>query len=231
MSTAQTPPTGVEPTDIATERTDRRRVLHHLRQAVSWALLAAAFAMLCTTILVPKIAGARPYSVLTGSMRPTYPPGTLIVVKPQDTASIKAGDVITYQLRSGQADVVTHRVIEVTKGPDGQPGFFTQGDANTVADEPLVRSVQVRGVLWYSVPYLGFVNTWFTGAKRTVAVFVLAGLLFVYGAWQFYIGWREDRSQSDNQQSAGAAVDMQTVAFAAVSTDDEVPSGPEGTTS
>lgn len=183
--------------DTVVERTPRQQALHVLWQSVSWLLLIAAFAMLCTTILIPKIAGARPYTVLTGSMRPDYPPGSLVVVKPQTVSSIHVGDVITYQIESGKAGVVTHRVIEVQKGPDGQPTFITKGDNNNVADDNPVRPIQVRGVLWYSVPYLGFVNTWFTGAKRTTIIFIMAGLLFVYGAWQFYIDWRDGRAEAD----------------------------------
>ncbi|MGB3605049.1 MAG: signal peptidase I [Gordonia sp. (in: high G+C Gram-positive bacteria)] len=194
MTTPTSETSGTEtPGTDAVERTPRQRAMHILWQTVSWFLLAAAFAMLCTTILIPKIAGARPYTVLTGSMKPDYPAGSLVVVKPRTVSSIHVGDVITYQIESGKADVVTHRVIEVQEGPDQQPRFITKGDNNNVPDAEPVRPIQVRGVLWYSVPYLGFVNTWFTGAKRTIIVFVLAGLLFVYGGWQFYVDWRDGR--------------------------------------
>ncbi|MEJ9078035.1 signal peptidase I [Gordonia malaquae] len=171
--------------------------MHHVWQAVSWLLLAAAFATLCATILVPKIAGGRPYTVLTGSMRPDYPPGTLIVVKPKPVDLIEVGDVITYQVRSGQSDVITHRVVEIAHAPNGELRFITRGDANGRNDDP-VRPVQVRGVLWYSIPYLGFANSWFTGHRRTITVFVLAGLLFAYGAWEFYRDWREGGDPDDD---------------------------------
>ncbi|ASR04176.1 signal peptidase I [Gordonia rubripertincta] len=174
----------------------RRGVLHHLWQAVSWLLLIGALAILCATILIPKIAGAAPYTVLTGSMKPDYPPGTLIVVKPRPAGQIGVGDVITYQIRSGSPEVVTHRVIEVMRTPAGEQRFVTQGDANNVADAEPVRPVQVRGTLWYSVPYIGWVNNWFTEKRRTVTAFALAGLLFVYGAWQF-IADRRERENDD----------------------------------
>lgn len=167
-----------------------RSAIDRLWHAVSWLLLAAAFAVLFAAIVVPKISGGQPYSVLTGSMRPDYPPGSLIVVKPVDADSIDVGDVITYQMRSGDPEVVTHRVVEVTRADDGERRFITRGDANNVDDEPAVRPVQVRGRLWYSIPYLGYVNTWFTGNRRTIVVYVIAGALFAYGAWQLYTGFR-----------------------------------------
>ncbi|GAA2380781.1 MULTISPECIES: signal peptidase I [Gordonia] len=201
------------------ERTPRQRALHILWQTVSWILLIAAFAVLFTTIVIPKVAGARPYSVLTGSMRPDYPPGTLIVVKPRPFSSIEVGDVVTYQVKSGQPGVVTHRVVGFDKSPSGQPRLITKGDANSAVDPP-VRPVQVRGVLWYSVPLLGCVNTWFSGAKRTLTVFVLAGLLFAYGAWQFYTDWRQERrDKAAAEAAAGPADDTPTETFAAVHSD------------
>ncbi len=48
------------------------------------ALLATGLVVLVlgVVVVVPKVGGATAYTVLTGSMRPTMPPGTLVVVKP-----------------------------------------------------------------------------------------------------------------------------------------------------
>ncbi|WP_448221553.1 signal peptidase I [Gordonia iterans] len=204
---AQAPPGDALPGESGappSEPDSPKGALHYVWQGVSWILLIAAFAVLCATIVVPKAAGAQPYTVLTGSMRPDYPPGTLIVVKPRPVDQIQAGDVITYQLRSGEPGVVTHRVVEVTEAENGEPRFITKGDANNVLDEPPVRPVQIRGVLWYSIPYLGYVNTWFTGNRRTITVFVLAGILFAYAAWEFYMAYREDSGPDDEPPDESA---------------------------
>lgn len=192
---------GDEPPDRENPETarDKRGVLHHLWQVVSWALLLGAFALLCVTILVPRIAGAQTYTVLTGSMKPSYPPGTLIVVKPGSTERIRVGDVITYQIRSGSPEVITHRVVEVTENGEGEPRFITQGDANGAADDEPVRPVQVRGTLWYSVPYIGWVNNWLTSERRTKIIFGLAGALFVYGAWQFVADYRDGKKDGETE--------------------------------
>ncbi|MBB4137180.1 signal peptidase I [Gordonia humi] len=181
-----------------------RSVLGRLWQATSWVLLAAAFAILFAAIVIPKISGGAPYTVLTGSMRPTYPPGTLVVVRPVAAGSIRVGDVITYQIRSGDPAVVTHRVTEVTHAPNGELRFTARGDDNDAADPLPVRPVQVRGEVWYSIPYLGYVNTWFTGVRRSVIVFVLAGLLFAYGAWELYAAHREQRREPPEDASVAA---------------------------
>jgi len=143
-------------------------------------VLLVAGVTLTLGVLVPRVAGATPYAVLSGSMRPDYPPGTLVVVKPVAVGEIAVGDVITYQLESGERDVVTHRVVAVTLDAEGERSFATQGDANGAPDERHVRPVQVRGKLWYSVPYLGHANGLLTGEQRQWVVYALSALLFGY---------------------------------------------------
>ncbi|MGW9426311.1 S26 family signal peptidase, partial [Streptomyces koyangensis] len=77
-----------------------------VKSVVSWLLLIAMVGILVLTIVIPRLTGSTPYTVLTGSMEPTYPPGTLVVVKPQDPASLQTGDAITFQWESGKPDVV-----------------------------------------------------------------------------------------------------------------------------
>ena len=137
-----------------------------LLKAVSWVVLVACVLLIVAFVFVPRLTGSTPYTVLTGSMRPTMPPGTTIVVKPIDFANITVGDVITYQIASGRPEVVTHRVIGVTVTPDGVR-LETQGDANPIPDRELVREEQVRGKAWYWLPVIGFFTTGVTNDTRT----------------------------------------------------------------
>ena len=156
--------------------------LYYVGVALSVALLFAVLALGAILIVVPKLAGATPLTVLTGSMEPGLPPGTLIIVKPVDVDDIKIGDVITYQIKSGEPDVITHRVIGIT--PLGVERRFTlQGDNNGAPDADLVRPEQIQGRLWYSVPYVGFVNTAVNGENKSWIIPVIAGLLLAYAAW------------------------------------------------
>ena len=131
-------------------------------------------------------------------MRPSLPPGTLVVVSPIDAADIRAGDVITYQLESGKRRVVTHRVTKVGQSLRGDTIFTTQGDANNVADALPVMPVQVKGKLWYSVPYLGHVNDVLTGQQRERATYGAAGLLALYAAYMFTGPLRDRRKRQDD---------------------------------
>lgn len=165
------------------------RVARHL---VAWVVILAVTAAVVVAVLVPRLGGATPYTILTGSMRPHLPPGTLVVVRPVRPSAIGVGTVITYQRRSGEPDVVTHRVVAVSQAPDGSPLWRTRGDANPVPDPGWVRPVQVKGALWYSAPFLGRANLWITGSQRRTVTVVLAAGLLGYAGWML-VGSVRDR--------------------------------------
>lgn len=156
-----------------------------LRTVFSWLILLVVLALVSAAVVVPRVAGATPYTVLTTSMRPSYPPGTLIVIRPVPADRLAVGDAITYQLESGKPEVVTHRIVGISYAADGQTTYRTQGDHNASPDKEPVLPAQVRGKVWYAVPYVGFANTWLTGARRSAAVGVGVIILTIYALWMF----------------------------------------------
>ena len=154
------------------------------------AVIVVAGAALVLGVIVPRAAGATPYVVLTDSMEPSYPVGTLVVSRPVEPEQIRTGSVITYQLRSGQEQLVTHRVVGIGMTVGGERTYVTQGDSNDVPDAQPVRDVQVRGATWYRVPYLGHVAGVFTGQRAMVGV-AAAVLLLGFAGWQVARAVRE----------------------------------------
>jgi signal peptidase len=160
----------------------RRRRLRSLARALArigaWAVIGAAGLALAVSVVVPRIAGAQVYTIETGSMQPDLPPGSLAVVRPAEAEGLGVGDVITYQLRPGEPEVVTHRIVAQGVDGSGQFVFWTRGDANSAVDALPVRPVQVRGELWYSVPYLGYPGALLSAKQRSLALAAaVAGLL------------------------------------------------------
>lgn len=145
----------------------------------------ALLAVLVVALAVPRLTGATPYVVLTGSMTPDLSPGSLVVVRPTAADDIGVGSVLTYQLESGRPAVVTHRVVSVRTGEDGHLEWQTQGDANAGVDPTWVQEEQVRGTVWYSVPYLGRVSTWVDAEQRRLLGQALALLLCIYAVLMF----------------------------------------------
>lgn len=165
--------------------------LRWARQVVMWAVILGIAAAIAAAVLVPRLSGATPYTILTSSMQPSYPPGTLVVVKPVGIDEIAIGDVVTYQLSSGKSTVVTHRVMAISTNLKSEQTFTTQGDANNVADAKPVMPVQIKGKLWYHVPYLGYVNKFITGKERHIAMIIVVSGLLLYAAYMFTGSARE----------------------------------------
>ncbi len=177
-----------------------RGLLYYLGLGLSAGLLGLLALIGALVIVIPAVTGSTPMTILTGSMQPTYPPGTLIIVKPIDTADIRIGDPITYQIESGKPAVVTHRVIAIAT-TDGDTTFTTQGDNNTAADAKPVQPLQVRGTVWYAVPYIGYVNTIVNGDNRSWIVPLSAVALFAYAGWMLASGiWQSMRRRKRIRQ-------------------------------
>lgn len=112
--------------------------------------------VLAAALVGVRLVGLRPFVVLSGSMEPAYPVGSLIYVKEADYKSLAVGDVITFLM--DEDTVVTHRIIEIL--PDeSEPDtlrFVTQGDANDAPDGSTVHYKNILGKPVLTVPGLGY---------------------------------------------------------------------------
>ena len=119
-------------------------------------ILVAIVVVLALLLVGARFIGLNVYTVLSGSMEPTYHVGSLIYVKDVDTDELKAGDVITYML--DEDTIVTHRIADVI--PDEtDPSiirFQTKGDANDSVDGSLIHYKNVIGTPVFSIPKLGY---------------------------------------------------------------------------
>jgi len=165
-----------------------------LATALSTVLLLFVAAVAVLVIVVPALTGSTPRTILTGSMEPAYPAGTLVIDKPIDPAEVRIGDVITYQLASGQDLFVTHRVVSVSRSTNGDISFITKGDANSDPDPAAVTESQLSsgGEVWYAIPWIGWLNTAVGGSGRSWLVIAAAVLLFGYAGWQV-LSWLLER--------------------------------------
>jgi len=170
-----------------------RGLVSWLGQVLSWFVMLTIGSLLLVAFVVPRLAGGTTYVVETGSMRPHLPPGTLVVDKAPDPASVSAGDVITYQLAPNKPEVVTHRVVAIGYDGTGEVRWRTQGDANNTPDENWVVQEQLRGEVWYSVPYLGNVTALAGNQQRGLMIALIALGLGGYAVAQFRGAWKDRR--------------------------------------
>ncbi|GAA0709095.1 hypothetical protein GCM10008904_19750 [Paraclostridium ghonii] len=96
--------------------------------------------------------GYKFYTVLTGSMKPTINPGSLVIVKQANAQDIKSGDIISFKSEH-TSNITTHRVKKVVKEENIR--FVTQGDANNVEDPMPIDSNLLLGKVVNFVPIIG----------------------------------------------------------------------------
>jgi signal peptidase I len=174
-------------------------VARFVTKTISWALLAVVVVAGLALIVVPKATGAKPLTVLSGSMAGTYDPGDVVIVRDADTRHLEVGQVITFQPTSDDPRLTTHRVVEVTYGSRGTR-YIMQGDANDAPDPEPVRPAQVQGEVWYSVPVVGHLSVWMATGPLGQLVNWFAFGLIAYAVVQVGRGLRQHHRRSADQR-------------------------------
>ena len=146
----------------------------------AWDILSTILVILVvlfTVLLVgARLIGLNVYTVISGSMEPTYSVGDLIYVKKVAPESIRVGDPITFVLNEDLV-VATHRVVAVDAD---SRHFITKGDANEAQDAAPVHFNNLIGRPVFAVPLLGYVSNWVQNPPGTyIAVGGGAALLML----------------------------------------------------
>lgn len=165
-----------------------RRLLRSAGHALGLGVGLLVLAAVAVLVVLPRVTGAQAMTVLSGSMTPGIPVGSVVLVRPVDPATLAVGDVATYQAEPGKAVYVTHRIVAIAD-EGGVRRFTFKGDANRGADVLPVQAAQVRGKLWFHAPYLGHVRDRLhsNGVRVLLAVLLLGG----YAVAQLVSGLRE----------------------------------------
>lgn len=161
-------------------------------------LLLLAFALLVVgaitvVVVLPRATHGSALTVLTGSMTPGIPVGSVVIVRPVDPGTLKVGDIATYQVAPGKAEYITHRIVRINakKSPEV---FRFKGDANRGPDINPVPAGAIRGQVWFHVPYLGAIRDGLhgKGGISLVAMLLLGG----YAASQLGGAYKERKTTS-----------------------------------
>lgn len=101
---------------------------------------------------IPNIMGFYIFRIESGSMKPTFDVGALIICRKADgPGSLEEGDIVTFSSSSG--DIVTHRIIEVWFEEDGAAFYRTKGDNPANSPDPeLLTPDRVIAVFTGKVP-------------------------------------------------------------------------------
>ena len=117
----------------------------HILSNISY-ILILVYGIVCIPILFKY----HPLVVLSGSMEPTCPVGSIIYYKEVPQSELKIGDVVTFTNVDNQ--YVSHRIVNI----DGDD-VSTRGDANNTIDANTIKLSDIKGkVQRVYIPYLGY---------------------------------------------------------------------------
>lgn len=134
-------------------------------------LLITFLAIVAALLILPRCFGFVNLAVLSGSMEPNIPVGSVVFVKDVEPDTLEADDVITYTI--GNGTMVTHRVVEVDVA---NQAIITKGDANETQDASPVAFSQVIGKMKAHIPLLGYISIYL---KTPLGIAVGCGVLII----------------------------------------------------
>lgn len=162
-------------------------------------VLVSLVVLLALLLVGARVFGLQVFTVLSGSMEPTYHTGSLIYVKKVDPYTIQSGQVITFML--DEDTIATHRVVAVV--PDEEDAsvirFRTKGDANASEDGGLVHYKNVIGTPVFTIPYLGYVASYIQHPPG-MYVAIAAGAVLLMLTFLPDIFAPEEKSETESEE-------------------------------
>ena len=126
-------------------------------------------------------------AVSSGSMRPTYNVGDLLVIQNIPSENLQVDDVIVFEVSTRSYDIV-HRIIEIQyRSQDGKLYFRTKGDNNLSADywrgsecwNGMIPQENVIGKVIFSLPLVGYISLAVTGSPYGILIILGVILLII----------------------------------------------------
>ena len=98
------------------------------------------------------------HTILSGSMEPRVPKGSLVLVKREAPNEYHVQDVITFFVPGSSQEVVTHRIIAIQPPKGLEPTrVFTKGDANINGDSWVLSLGNIEGSVVMIIPFVGYI--------------------------------------------------------------------------
>lgn len=140
-------------------------------------LLLIVLIVVCIPLSVPKLFGYEIYSVVSGSMEPEIPVGSLVCIKGSAPEDVQVSDIIAFYGARDSAAIIIHRVVEnhVVMGE-----IITKGDANVTNDMNPVDYDNFIGTVEFHVPYLGAAAQTLTSLEGKIAAAGVISLAVVF---------------------------------------------------
>ena len=166
-------------------------------------LLISLVMLICLPMTAPRLAGYEVYAIVSGSMEPALPVGSIVYARETNPATLDPGTIVVFYGGQGSETVITHRVME-NHYVDGE--LVTKGDANAGNDVSPIPYANVIGQVTAYMPFLGLFLPALTttrGKLYLLGVLVAAVLLRVIGGRLEHSAKKAARAAAGDSQQSG----------------------------
>lgn len=128
-----------------------------MRSFLFWIPTTAILATII--ILVSGIFKIYAMAIASPSMVPNINKGDAVIVEKlsnEEISNLEIGDIIAYEY---DQKIIVHRIVSINK-KSNKYIFQTQGDNNDDVDSYDVNQSQIKGVVRYKIPFIGYPSVW-----------------------------------------------------------------------
>jgi signal peptidase I len=145
---------------------------------IGLSVVAAVLLVVVISITVPSLFGYRVLNVLSGSMGPTIPTGSVVWDGVIDPLDARVGDVVTFTDPEDHQRLLTHRLRSI-RVRGGTAHMVTQGDANNTVERWSVPVSGEIGRVAFHVPKLAYARVWISSHAGNMALAIVVVALIL----------------------------------------------------
>ena len=131
---------------------------------------------LCIPFVVPNVIGVNVYEVVTSSMAPELPVGSVVYVQTCKADEVKVGDIISFYVGTDEENIISHRVVEINVDEQGTFFFTTKGDANSDIDSVPIDIKHLVGKVKFKINNVSWLVRLF---DTSTGIIILIGLILI----------------------------------------------------
>lgn len=169
------------------------RLLKIITAVLTWTCVLFIWIMAMFTV-IPRIQGKEPYIVLSGSMEPMIPTGSVVYVKKMQEEP-EVGDIVAFVALDDAA--VIHRIADYNP-ETGE--YTTKGDANDAEDGTKLTEDRMLGIYDSHVPKVGILlanldsHVFYVGnIEVPAAIPIMIGGIMLLNLFSFLADKREEK--------------------------------------
>ncbi len=148
--------------------------------------------LVCVPLTVPRMLGYHIYTVVSGSMEPAIPVGSLVYINNMTPEDVQEGDVIAFYGVTDGSSIITHRVVT---NSTIMSEFITKGDANEENDMNPIPYSHFIGKVVLTVPKMGGLAQTFTSTSGKIAAACMIALAVVLHIIAAIVGTRGEQEE------------------------------------